>query len=287
MPEAKTKKVTEKSTKQELWEAYHQLIDEMINLPTETSPKKSIGTADFIKNITDLKLSVNHNLDNLASDLLTRMNEIAAFKAQLEIDKKAILEDMQTKKTALENELAKIKLFHLEEEKNYQKKFQLEREQLEIDRRRAEDEYQYQLSQKRRGENDAFAQKQAAVEAKLQERETLITKREKEIIAMEKTIQEMPQTIDQAVQKAVLDKEKELIQKYSIEITNLKTEMEYQKNIRELKIANLEKTIQSQADENISLQSQQLEANRQLKDMAIAAIEGKSNKDKKDKPEDE
>ncbi|MFA6423027.1 MAG: hypothetical protein WCW17_01080 [Patescibacteria group bacterium] len=278
---APAKKVSEKNTKQEIWRAYDELMSGMNTLPIEFStPKKEEGKENFIKDITDLKLTISDNLDKIANNLLKSLNDAEIFRQNLENEKNQILENIHFKKDALEKEIENIKNGNLEQEKEYLKTQTLISQEKEIERKREENEYIYNLATKRRKENDEYQTQKATEIAKIQEREEAITIREKEIAEMEKSLAEMPKVIEESVFKSNDETRKELTATFTAEISRLKIESEHQKNISDLNTKNLESTIKTQETEINSLKNQLSETSSQLKEMAVAVIEGGSGKDR-------
>jgi len=114
MAETKSsKKVSEKSTKQELWSAYHELINEMqkepidLNIPSMTNRENE--APEVTKNLADLKLKIGIEFDKITSDLLKHLNSLEDFKNNLSREKRQIIEKMQVQKEELEKEITKAK----------------------------------------------------------------------------------------------------------------------------------------------------------------------------------
>lgn len=276
-----TKKVSDRSTKQEIWQAYDELVQGMDDLPIEFTPaKKEDGKESFVKNITELKLTISDNLDKIANDLIKSLNDAEVFRLNLEHDRSQIATDIRTKKDALELEIARVKKEHFEQEQDSLKSQAQVLLEKEIERQREEDEYAYELATRRRQENETHEAQKMAEVTKLKEREDTLSGREKEISEMEKVILEIPTTIEEATLKAKNELGKELSAKFTAEIASLKIEAEHQKNINELKTKNFEALIKTQEQEIDSLQKQFIDSNLQLKEMAVAVIEGGANKEK-------
>lgn len=276
-----TKKVSEKSTKQEIWQAYNETIGELSTLPIEFAPpKKEDGKENFIKNVTDLKLTISDNLDKIANNLLKSLNDAEAFRLTLEKERAQIVDDIRAKKEALALEIDRVRSEHLNQEKEYAKSQMAIDADTAVARQREEGEYKYNLAIKRRQDSDVYEAVRTAEANKLKEREEKLAAREKEIAEMEKRILEMPKIVEDAVVKSRDEVTKELITKYGSEINGLKVEAGHQKNIDELNIKNLEAQMKTQAQEIDSLRRQLSESSSQLKEMAVAVIEGGSGKDK-------
>ena len=274
------KKITDKNTKQEIWQAYDELLNSMNTLPIQFTPtKKEDGKESFVKNITELKLTISDNLDRIANDLIKSQNDAEAFRISLESERAQIGAEIRTKKEALEMEMDKVKKDHFEQDQDRQRTQELVMKERETERQREDDEYKYNLSIKRRQENETYEAQKTIEITKIKEREDSVADREKEIAEMGKTILQMPTQIEDAVSLAETKLGKELTTKFTSEITSLKIEAEHQKKIYELYSKNYEATVNTQKHELDSLQKQLIDANRQLKEIAVAVIEGGGNKD--------
>jgi len=136
------------------------------------------------------------------------------------------------------------------------------------------------LEVKRRDEGDVYEQKQKERERALTEREVSLQKRQSEILEMEKTLGAVSEKVQQAVKEANEKLAKELMSKHNIEINELKTTALHEKNIADLKITNMTETIKVQGTEIDLLKRQLAESSKQLKDVAVSVIEGRSQNNK-------
>ncbi|PIP30606.1 hypothetical protein COZ22_00415 [bacterium (Candidatus Howlettbacteria) CG_4_10_14_3_um_filter_37_10] len=285
MAETKSsKKVSEKSTKQELWSAYHELINEMqkepidLNIPSMTNRENE--APEVTKNLADLKLKIGIEFDKITSDLLKHLNSLEDFKNNLSREKRQIIEKMQVQKEELEKEITKAKKQWEQEKQNYQIELDESKRQKQLERKREDDEYRYALEVKRRDEGDVYEQKQKERERALTEREVSLQKRQSEILEMEKTLGAVSEKVQQAVKEANEKLAKELMSKHNIEINELKTTALHEKNIADLKITNMTETIKVQGTEIDLLKRQLAESSKQLKDVAVSVIEGRSQNNK-------
>lgn len=261
-----TQKVTARSTKQELWEAYNQLLAKIEKEPVEfETAKKEIVSPDALRNLAELKLKIGQELDKAGEILLGDLNELHETRNNITNIKRRLIEHFEDQKESLENEIAKVKEQWREQEKNHQEQLEEKTRQEQLARRREEDEYQYNLEFQRRKENEQYSR-----------REEILKERENEIIEMEKEFAQMPETIVQEVDKAKSQLGKELTDKHNLELRETKLDFEREKKIYELKIANLDSSIGSQNKEIIDLKKQLTNASNQLKEIAVSVIENKN-----------
>jgi len=187
---------------------------------------------------------------------------------------------MQVQKEELEKEITKAKKQWEQEKQNYQIELDESKRQKQLERKREDDEYRYALEVKRRDEGDVYEQKQKERERALTEREVSLQKRQSEILEMEKTLGAVSEKVQQAVKEANEKLAKELMSKHNIEINELKTTALHEKNIADLKITNMTETIKVQGTEIDLLKRQLAESSKQLKDVAVSVIEGRSQNNK-------
>jgi hypothetical protein len=69
MPAQKEKKVSEKSTKQELWAAYNEAVDQVFGEEMDIQSDDSVN--DVIKKLSETKIHINSQFDELTKSLLT------------------------------------------------------------------------------------------------------------------------------------------------------------------------------------------------------------------------
>lgn len=263
-----SEKVSTRSTKQELWEAYNQLLAETEKEPVKfVLDEKEITSPGALKNLSDLKLKIGQQLDLAGEDLLKDLNGLYETRSTIIQEKRRLIEHFEEQKTALENEIAQVKEQWKNQERILKAQFEEEARQKELARRREDDEYQFSLEVQRRKEADEYARRQQALK-----------EREDEIAQMEKELAATPSHINEEVNKAKAALAKELTDKYNLELREGKLDFERDKKIYELKIANLETRVKSQNEEIAKLQNQLAKASDQVKDIAISVVEGRSLK---------
>ena len=270
-------KVSEKNTKQEIWEAYHQLLAEIQGEPvTFKLEQKEPAVPDALRSLAELKLRISQELDKVGEELLKSLNSLQDLRVSLAKDRQSMVERLQEQRKAVEAEISRVKEAWEQEKRKSEARFAEELRQKEVLRAREEEEYQYTLSLKRRQENDEYERQRAEKERTLKDREQALERREKEIAALEKELDETPAKVAQAVKEAQESLARQLGEKQMIELRELKAAHANEVKVAEMRIANLEVTVKSQAGEIENLRKQLAEASRQLKEMAVSAIESRA-----------
>jgi len=280
MPESKKtvdSKVSEKSTKQAMWNAYNELLQKIDWESLESHPKqKEIETQNTLKSLSELKSKISQNLDKIGEELLKDLNDLQEFKNNISKEKQQMIANYSEQQNILEKEIKKMKEYYEQEKKNYQVKFDEELRQKTVARHREEDEYQYNLSLIRRDEQDEYNHQKLIQEKHLDERKQIMGDREKAIKEMERELAFMPEKINQAVKEACGILTKELTEKSEREKRDNRLAYENELKITELRKSALENTVKSQLLEIENLKKQLSEANRQFKEIAVSVIEGHS-----------
>ena len=271
-----TNRVSEKSTKQELWFAYNKLLlevekDSIVSINTS---KEETQASEAVRSLAEVKLKIGTELDKIASDLLQSINLVEEFKSNFPRQKKQIIEGLQSQKEALEEEINKVKKNWEQDKLNYQIELAESKRQKELAIKREDDEYRYALEIKRRNENDELLQKQKQREQILAEKEVALAKRQGEIDSMERSLSSVPAQTEQAIGEECKKLAKELSDRHAIEINDIRTAASYEKHLDELKITNLSEMIKNQATDLELLKRQLIDATKLLKDVAVSVIEG-------------
>lgn len=269
-----SKKVSEKSTKQELWQAYNQLILEL----TKAAPgqEEKLVLTDVFKNLGELKIAIGQQLDAAGEVLLKDLSSFNEARNTIAQEKRKMADYFVEQKKALEKEIELIKSAAQEAIEKQKQALEEEIANKKLEQKRQEEEYQYNLGLSRRDDSDQFNYLKAQRERQIAENEEAIAKRQKEIATMEQEIAGIPETIAKEVEKAKALIAKELTERHAREIREAKLDFERDKKIYEIKIVNLEATIKIQASEIDKLKNQYVEATKQLKEMAVSVIEGRS-----------
>jgi len=276
MPKKAESKVSEKSTKQELWSAYNEVVARVSGEVSEAIADKTVNVA--MKNLSEAKLRINTELDELLRKLLTDFNDLENVQEQIAKSKKALLENFDRQKTEISAEIDRAKMQWTEEEARLIE--EMKSRVLEEDKKRAREteEFNYNLAQSRKKEQDQFEIRKIEREKILSEKENRIAAREDEIKEMEKQIKEFSAKLEAEVKSAKEILQKDLTARYESELKEIKMQKEHEAKYAEIKLSNLENMTKSQAEEIDNLKKQLYSNNLILKDMAVTAIEAKGGK---------
>ena len=266
MPTQKEKKVSEKSTKLELWTAYNEVVAQISGEEIAVQSDDSVN--DAIKKLSETKININGQFDQITKTLLSDLSDLYKTSEQIRQNKEDLIKFFENQKKDLQNQMEEVKKKWTFEEKRLQDDFQQKKNDQETKRQREEEEHKYNLSISRKKENDQYQ-----IEKERQDR--ILKEREKEIATMEKQVAEMPTLIAVKIKEAEENLTKDLSAKYQLQIKELAVSRENEAKIAEIKIANLETIIKNQAEEISGLKSELLKVNAMIKEMAVSAIEAK------------
>ena len=272
-----TKKVTERSTKQELWQAYNETRRLIEKEPVESGiniVRKE--TKDALRSLVESRYVIGEQFEKVSQEIIKDLDSLRELQSRIIKEKKGALDHFEEQKTALEGEIDAARRGWLKEKKEYELLLEAGKQALAKERQREEEDYAYKLSLARRNEEDEYNQKREQKEHELAERERVLKEREAEIVAMEKELAETPKKTEEEIKKAKEDLAKELVQRNETEKREFRLVAENEKRLAEMKITNLENAYQGQVKENESLRKQLGEVTAQLKQMAVSAIENRS-----------
>ncbi len=276
MAEEKKVKVNVKSTKQELWEAYNEAVSAVKGEKIEKIDEDPIMQA--IRALADSKLKLSSEIDKLSSSLLSDLNDYYSVSETVAKQKKELLFNIENQKMQLGKEIETVRAIWREEEKSFAERIKLEKEELEKARKREDEEFRYSLAQKRKKEEDVYLESVEKKKAELKAREDAIKMQEDDVVGIRKMAAEFPAELEKEVGGAIKTLEKELMAKYTQEVKDIKMSKENDGNVAVIKLANLDSIIKSQSEEIDNLKTQVASANQILKEMAVAAIDAKSNR---------
>ncbi len=273
MPTSKEKKVNEKSTKLELWQAYNEVANKISS--DEMVVRSDDSVNDVIKNLSETKININSQFDQLTKSLLGDLGELYKTSEQIRQNKEDLIKHFENQKKELQFQMEEVKTSWTIEEKKLDDEFKQKNIDLATNNQRQEEEYNYNLNILRKKEHDGYLTEKIAREKAIAAEEKVIADRKKEISEMEKQIADMPTLIEKKVKDSEEILAKNLTDKYQNQIKELSVDKEHNAKIAEIKIANLELTIKNQSVEISSLKSELSKVNAMMKEMAVSAIEAK------------
>lgn len=286
-------KVSEKNTKNEILEAYYELInqategiveDETINQDQQILESAAKETVEKITtDLSSLRISANQTISSLTDQLTAEAERFAILQKAISIAK---VELAESNKIKLHVGMLKrmIELQKLEEEK-FERAMEEKRnewieeqkayeEQLKRERNREEEEYAYQKTLNKKREKDTFEEEKRAWEYDLQKKKEQQAQMEGELTELRRKAVLFPQELDKAVKTAVAQaigqekKESQIRQNFA------KQEWDAKQQLYALKIASFEQSIKEQVTEINDLKRQLEKATQQVKDIAVTVIEG-------------
>lgn len=257
-------KVTEKSTKTEIWQAYRQALARLEGQPAGISDDASKLYA-LTTSIQKTKSSLGDSFDAAAEQLAGLQQAYAAAGQELARHKSEAREAVEQARGQLEAEIQVVR-----------KQWQQEQTDRELARKREEDAYEYDLSRKRRDENEAYERSAKQREAALADREATVAEREQKLDELQQQVAGFPAERDQAVKAAGDELARELKTAADNTIKDTKLTAEHEKSILGLKLQNAEAAIASQGKQITELQRQLDVSAAQLREMAVAVIQAKN-----------
>lgn len=298
--------VSEKSKKNDILEAYHQLLKENKDLQkvsrktvVEQEEKRQIVTKSeqntpdrIIKDIADLKLLVTKHLEEIGGHIIEERHKLKEIQQAISIEKESLKRkhEMSEQADMLETLLLAQERKRQDFEKErvqFKNEFDEQKTTLLKERKREIEEYNYRLTLERQKDSDQYAskktaleqeliQKRSAWEAECTERERILKDSESELINLREQVASFPESLKVAIEKAT-----------AAAIENLQIEYKFNTKLREQEYTAetklLKQTIDScktKIEEMESLVTQLTQqtntAGKQVQDIAIRAIEGAS-----------
>ncbi len=273
MATTKDKKISEKSTKQELWSAYNELVAQ--TGAEEIVIKEDSSVNDVIKQLSETKININNQFDALTKSLMSDLALLYKTAEQIRQNKEAMIKQFEDQKDNLANTIAAVRTKWNQEEKSLEEEYKAKKDATETAFRREEEEYKYNQLQVRKKEQDEYNEDKRLRQKAIADEEATLSIRKKEIAEMEKQIAEFPSLIEQKVKATEAFITQDLGNKYQSQIKDLSTAKDHAQKIADINISNLDKTIKSQAEEIMSLKAQLVKTNDLLKEMAISALDAK------------
>ena len=275
----------------------------------------TINKEGIIKQIASLKISLNNELEKVEEALLTeskklaqvheaigiqqnRLNELYDINASadsvsimltLQKEKKESFEkEMELERKQLNDQINEAKQKWDKEKKEYDVLLKEEKDRLQKQQKREDEEYAYNLNLARKKDVDQYELKKAALEKELTDRKTKfeqeITSREQAVIAAETELKELrekvalqPKQLEQSIKESVAEATEKLQTTYKFETQLKLKEVETEIKLRDQDILNLKAKIKD-LDTQLQQQSSKAEqADKSAKDIAIKAIESSSS----------
>jgi hypothetical protein len=277
-PQGIDAKVSEKSTKPELWAAYNQLVAQLEGRSTEPSPELQTALAhDPSRSLVELKLKVSQQLDALGEEVQADIASLADARRAIKFERRRLLESQTAEQQQLAAEIGNVRRQWDKEGQDHSAEQERQHQEQLKTRQREDDDYRYNLQKTRRNEEDTYNLKHATREAALQAKEQALQEREQHLKQLEAELAAWPKRLDDAIATTRTELGKETGQQHMAEVRELKLIHQHEVSLATVKTQGLEQQLKSQSAEIDSLKRQLADASRQLKDMAVTVIEARSS----------
>ena len=289
-------KVTERSTKAEIMDAYQQVIMGLDQVEVEEDGeqekdeqrkelvKKHSATTveEVLKRLTDLKMAVNKAVGQITEGLMEKSEQLNELVKTIDLEEKYLSEVEQIKANV--KSLKQLVKLQEQQRREFDKEmtekrqaWEEEQKQKARERKLEEDEYGYELKRKRREEEEEYQLKLKQKTEELKNREIVIKQAEEELADLKAKVEKMPQELEQAVEKAKKETRAKVEQEAAVKSNLLEKQVEGERNLAKAQVANLQETVKSQAERIASLERQLGQANDRIKEIAAGAVNlGKS-----------
>jgi len=247
MPRTKAA-VSPKNTKQEILEAYEELLGDITpSVPSE----KSAG----------IVASSDSMIDSLHQEFRSKLDDVAAL---LRHGSESLLEKLRAGTQTLEKTIqkkAELEQAMAEEEEQIRKRRKLEQE-----------EYEYEFARRKKRQDDELKEQRAVFDMDMKKRRDVLAEQEKEIADLRKRAETFDGLIAATEKKAVDQTTKTLDSEHKQTIAFLKQEHLATEQLLKQKADSLQQTLASQSKEIERLQKELATTNERLTRIAEKAV---------------
>ena len=210
-----------------------------------------------------------HKIDVAATALDQLVQDYARQKQELETE-------IATRRSAWEEEAARVDRERKEQEEALRKQRQREAEDFDYkktqERKKAQDKYEEEI----RLQEKKNQEKQETIEKSWQLREAVLKEREEELARLRKEAEAFPKRLEAEANGAAERARHESEARLQQEILVMKKDAEAEKRFGELRVKMLEETGVHQQAQIAALEKQLADAKQQVQDIAVKAIGGAS-----------
>ncbi len=279
-----------------------------------TAAADSVTTEEVIRKTAELKHEFGLTLAKLSEKMDSEVARYESIKAAVENKQKELQdifeiqkeatslaalieaqrqkrnefeEEMEARKVTLESEIRIVKEEWDKTKKQHEQELK-ESEAAELkQRKREKEEYEYNFQRDKQQMRDAFAAEKTAwerdwnnskeaKEKELAEREETITRSESELKELREKVDQFPDELNNTVEKAIKDATGRIILESEHKEQLSLNKLEGEKNVLNIRIETLERTIKEQSQQITKLSSQLEKSYGQVQDIAVKAVEGSS-----------
>lgn len=217
---------------------------------------------------------IKETAHSLSALMLVQKEETEKFELKMQETREQFSKEMEEKKALWEKKQTDLETSYAEA-----------KEKLEKQRKREEDEYKYTLELTRRQDAQAYAAKQEALERTLEEKrqdfaqkEALIETRLTEIESLKEKVQKFPEELAQTKEITTQEVTERLEAQYNFKATLNEKESDGEKKLYLQKIASLEAKVKEQELFIAQLTQKANDATAQVQAIACKALEASSQR---------
>ena len=290
-------------------EAAREMVDEKseeVARLREAEVRQAAGlitTESVVQKISELGLEIGKGLAGISEQLTEQVRLLATVREAVVLERKQLeqlhkidvaataldqmMQDYAREKQRLEAEIAEQRQAWEEESSRMERERKEQDEALKKQRQREIEDYEYKKLLERKKAQDKYEEEVRLLEKKNQERQETLEKgwqqrevalkeHEEELVRLRKEEENFPARLQSEADAAALRTRQETGARFEHELLVLKKDAESEKRLAELRIRTLEETLAHQAAQIATLEKYLAEANQQVQDIAVKAIEGAS-----------
>jgi len=219
------------------------------------------------------------------SDIMIAADALSILEQEHREALRSFEEEARERRDALDTEIRDTRAAWEEERAQHEREVKKYEEALARDRKKADDDFNYELARKRKLEADAAADKRAKTERQLAEedakrakqwaeREASLAAGAQEHATHKARVEAFPQEMDEAVKKAREEALKETFAEAKVKAELLEKEVEANRKVYALQVESLEDTLKKQSEQIESLSAKLQVALTQVQDLALKAVQG-------------
>ncbi|MBM3261148.1 hypothetical protein FJY93_01880 [Candidatus Kaiserbacteria bacterium] len=261
------KKITKRSTKEEVLAAYEALVHEKGTAPADV-PTEDMNDGKE-ENITSSKKSVvgTKTTDTAAHDLIAAMREMSermnrlfdVFVDAVESEARRVHDEEDAFEALLAKRRAERE--REEEEKAYT---------YSIEHKRKTDELARSLEEKKHNFEQSIEERERAIKA----REAVVKDAESELADVRKRVENAPKDLEKAVEAATAEARRAAQQEAKVTADLIKKDADREREVARLRIEQLEAALKKADDLTRSFEQAAADAHKKMQELATTVIEG-------------
>ena len=296
-------KITSKTTKQDIIDTYESILKKMEQDPK--NPKQEVivkqieeklevanqaTVQNVLNDISNFKLKVSSSLDDISNDILSQIELFVKIKESVEIEQKRLKDiyDIEIRLDSLASLINTYKIREAELIQSYEQEeakftakcdqltqeFNEKKQNLVKEQTREKEEYLYNLKFSRKKEEEAFEYNKQLKINELNEREKVILEKEECLAILNEKVASFPDQLNKAIEDAKKELAHKLTHEFNREKENMLQKFESDKILNETILKSINTKTEEQALVITHLNDRLAEANKQVENIALTAING-------------